>query len=265
MTLVQIPAGSFKMGSAESEVGRGAGEGPVHEVRISRPFWLGTHEVTNGQFRAFVQATGYQTDAEIAKPAGCLRFVVGTGQQVFDPKCNWQNPGWTAGDDLPVVCVSWRDANEFCKWLSTKEARTYRLPTEAEWEYACRAGSTTVFAFGNTLSSAEANFNGEQPYGHPSRGLFLGSVNKVGPYKPNAWGLYDMHGNVWEWCSDLFDPIYYLNSPSTDPRGPERGQSHVARGGSWTDSGAFCRSAMRGNGQPDYRTNFAGFRVARSP
>src|SRR5262249_4711820 len=132
------------------------------------------------------------------------------------------------GPDHPMENVLWAEAVEFCKRLSAlaeekRAARRYRLPTEAEWEYACRAGTTTPFHFGDSLSAKQANFNGNFPYGDAGKGPYLRQTAKVGSYLPNAWGLYDMHGNVAEWCADWYDPAYYKHSPREDPRGPAKG------------------------------------------
>src|SRR5205807_669531 len=155
-------------------------------------------------------------------------------------------------DGFPVENVSYETAVEFCKKLSALEAekkagRVYRLPTEAEWEYACRAGAATyqVFAFGNSLSSKQANFDGNSPYGGADRGPNLQRTCKVGSYKPNAWGLFDMHGNVYEWCSDWYAADYYGNSLARDPQGPSQGKQRVFRSASYANGAATARSASR--------------------
>jgi formylglycine-generating enzyme required for sulfatase activity len=161
------------------------------------------------------------------------------------------------GDDFPVESVTWLQAVEFCRKLSElpaeKEAgRVYRLPTEAEWEYACRAGTTSPWHCGEGLAPAQANFSGR-------------NTQRVGSYPPNAWGLYDMHGNVREWCSDYYDGKYYLRGPAGDPQGPETGSHRVARGGSWRDSDVLCRSAYRFNDAPVLADDHIGFRVVLVP
>ncbi len=150
---------------------------------------------------------------------------------------------------------------KFCEKLTAKEGKTYRLPTEAEWEYACRAGTTKPFHFGEHLNGDAANCNGSSPYGTTVKGKNLGRPTAVGSYLPNAFGLYDMHGNVWEWCADFYDKDYYKNSPSQDPRGPPAGSAVVNRGGGWYRSVATCRSADRNSGPPTSMGHDTGFRV----
>jgi formylglycine-generating enzyme required for sulfatase activity len=178
------------------------------------------------------------------------------------------------GPDFPMENLKWYQAVEFCKKLTArpeekKAGRSYRLPTEAEWEYAARAGTTTPFSLGKSLSSKEANFNGNFPYGKAEKGPYLRRTSKVGSYKPNAWGLYDMHGNVQEWCSDFYDPDYYKNSAKKDPTGPAKGvldtdykdYYRVVRGGCWLDEGRGCRSAYRFRAMPHDAYRLVGFRV----
>jgi formylglycine-generating enzyme required for sulfatase activity/tRNA A-37 threonylcarbamoyl transferase component Bud32 len=251
MQLAWIPAGEFTMGSPPGEAGGRDDEGPPHPVTLTRPFYLATHETTVANFRAFVQATRYLTKTE-EDGKGALRWNADKRAWEPDPKCTWRNPGWRQEDDEPVVCLSRYDALAFCYWLSRKEGKTYRLPTEAEWEYACRAGTTTPFASGPGLSSGQANC--------AARGS-QGQTNRVGSFAANAWGLHDMHGNVWEWCADFYSSTYYRESPSRDPRGPEQGLWGVLRGGSWQSSGPDCRSAARLGVVLDSRRNDLGFRV----
>jgi len=237
INLVYIPAGSFMMGSGDSAAQLAgeydkkekdfAGEFPQHPVRISKGFWMSRTEVTQGQYMSVMNDKPWSGKAYVQE----------------DP-------------NNPAVYVSWDDAMEFCRRLGKKEGRTYRLPTEAEWEYACRAGTTTRFSFGSSDSSlgdyAWFDRNADkvgQDYAHPA-----------GQKNPNPWGLYDMHGNVFEWCSDYYDEKYYLNSPSVDPKGPPTGISHSVRGGSWDNNGNYQRSSYRS----DYPVNsglLVGFRV----
>jgi formylglycine-generating enzyme required for sulfatase activity len=279
MKLNLIPPGRFLMGSPENEPGREGPEGPSpgvrgregpqHEVAISKAFYLGAHEVTVGQFRAFVKATGHQTEAE-KDGAGSWRSMP-DGSNKEDPTCTWLAPAFSQTDQHPVVCVSWNDAMAFCNWLSREEGHTYRLPTEAEWEYACRAGTTTPFSCGTVedvkevANLADASLKRQYPGvrtdawddGHPFSA-------PVGQFRPNGFGLYDMHGNVWEWVADWYDQDYFANSPRLDPQGPATGTNRVLRGGSWYNDARHARSARRnGDTPPQARNNGIGFRVVR--
>ncbi len=176
------------------------------------------------------------------------------------------NPCKFSGDDLPVETFSWEEAIEFCKRLSEmpeekKAGRKYRLPTEAEWEYACRAGTTTPFHFGSELNEGQANCNGTVPYGTDTKEPYLEKTSPIGTYPANAWGLYDMHGNVCEWCSDWYGD--YPSGSLTNPSGPATGSSRVLRGGSWIFGAVNCRSASRWI-DPSMRINSLGCRVALS-
>jgi formylglycine-generating enzyme required for sulfatase activity/outer membrane protein assembly factor BamB len=249
MKLALIPAGEFLMGSPDTDPAASADEKPQHRVRISRPFYLGVTEVTQAQYQkvmgsnpSFFAPTGPGKDR-----------VVGLNTAQF-----------------PVEQVRWHDAQAFCRRLTALPAekragRTYRLPTEAEWEYACRAGTTTPFHFGAALSSRLANFNGNFPSRGASPGPFLARTAEVGSYRPNAFGLYDMHGNVWEWCSDWFDKDYYRHSPRDDPAGPSSGSVRVIRGGEWYGDARDCRSAFRYADLPEGRFYVLGFRVVMTP
>jgi formylglycine-generating enzyme required for sulfatase activity len=262
MKLVQIPAGEFQMGSPETETGRSAHEGPRSKVTIGKPFFLSTNVVTVGHFKKFMDSQGYTTWAERTKKAHRWNPTRQTTEE--DSSLNWKNPGWAIEDDQPVVCLAWDDTEEFCKWLNWKEGKKYRLPTEAEWEYACRANTTTPFWNGTSLSSTQANFNGEFPYGGAAKGTNVGKVSKVGSYPPNAFGLYDMHGNVWQWCRDYYLDEYYQIGKKEDPHGPFSGTDRIMRGGSWADQAAACRSASRGKGREHfYCDNRTGFRVVQ--
>jgi len=163
--------------------------------------------------------------------------------------------------NFPVDCVSWDDAQAFCKRLSEQDGVRYRLPTEAEWEYACRAGTTTLFYWGTENNGTQSNSRGEDPYGTTVKGPYLKRTTTVGSYGANRFGLHDMHGNVWEWCSDLFDENYYGNSPSEDPQGPFSGSPRVVRGGSWLTVTRDTRTANRDRSTPGNRDFNNGFRV----
>jgi formylglycine-generating enzyme required for sulfatase activity len=276
--MVRVPAGSFAMGSLADEPCRARNEAPRHRVRIS-PFLLGRSEVTRGQFAAFIRRTGYRTTAETVASA-----ITYEGGRWEDRKGrSWRNPGFRQTDAHPVVCVSWYDAVAFCNWLSEEEglqpcysgkgddircdfsASGYRLPTEAEWEYACRAGTTGLYNMGDNLEGCDSE--------DTSRALdragwyWMNAGRKTHPVaakSANAWGLYDTHGNVWEWCWDRYGDEYYSSSPPANPKGPALGSFRVLRGGGWNRAAGFCRSAYRGRGRPGVRKSSIGFRIARS-
>jgi formylglycine-generating enzyme required for sulfatase activity len=237
MRLVCIPAGRFLMGSPETEPERNDDEGPQHLVTISRPFHMGVFPVTQREYEA----------------------VIGHNPSQFKLMAR-------GGPSHPVESVSWYVAMEFCRRLSARyeereAGRVYYLPTEAEWEYACRALTLTPFAFGPSLSSWQANFNGQEPYGDAPLRPFRQQTTPVGSFAPNAFGLHDTHGNVWEWCADFYGETYYSQSPERDPLGPRSGDRRVLRGGNWYSSGKNCRSARRGKDDPTAMTPYYGFRV----
>ncbi len=291
MEMVLIPAGEFKMGSGESAEDTAAffnkirgenllganlfkDEHPQHRVRITRPFYLGTYHVTRGQFRQFVEDSGYKTDSEKGERPGAHGWNPDTKKLGFSEEYSWRNAGFEQTDEHPVVNVSWNDAVAFCQWLSRTEGKTYRLPTEAEWEYACRAGTTTRYYSGDdpeklakvgnvadatgSVRFPDWKFTIKASDGH----VFTAPAGK---FKPNAFGLYDMHGNVWQWCADWHGLEYYAKSLANDPAGPDSSVARVLRGGSWLGRLDFVRSAGRGGLAPDSRNCSAGFRVARTP
>jgi formylglycine-generating enzyme required for sulfatase activity/serine/threonine protein kinase len=278
MRLTLIPAGEFLMGSDESDeyahdnefLDKAAGKKQKHRVRITRPFYLGVTEVTRGQFRRFVDEAGYQTEGEKDGKGG-LGWNEKTESLEQNPKFTWQNAGFSQTDDHPVVIVSWNDAQAFIGWLSRKDEKSYRLPTEAEWEYACRTGTTTRFSFNNDLDALTAFGNVADATAkkiYPKWTWALAGRDgyvytaPVGHYNPNAWGLFDMHGNVWEWCSDWYAADYYKRSPVDDPQGPVGGKHRVDRGGGWDFEPHSARSAKRDSCAPDYRYCLLGFRLA---
>jgi formylglycine-generating enzyme required for sulfatase activity len=239
-------------------------------VRITRPFYLGTYHATRGQFRQFVEATDYKTDGE--KDG---KGAYGWNGDKFEQKAEytWRNVGFEQTDEHPVVNVSWNDAKAFCDWLSGKEGKTYGLPSEAEWEYACRAGTTTRYYSGDdpeTLAqvanvadaTAKAKFPNWKYRINASDGFVF--TAPVGSFRPNAFGLYDMHGNAWQWCADWYGAEYYATSPADDPSGPDSGNVRVLRGGSWGDWPDFARSAKRSRVTPVYRDLISGIRVSRT-
>jgi sulfatase modifying factor 1 len=247
MKFVWIPPGSFKMGSPKDEKERqpwGTDE-TEHKVTLTRGFYMGAHTVTQEQWKEVM------------------------GNNPSRQQGQWRNsrPG---ARNLPVENVSWEDCQEFCKKLRDKDKKPYRLPTEAEWEYSCRAGTTTPFHFGNTISTDVANYDGNSyTYGNSKHGENRKTTMPVGSFPPNAFGLYEMHGNVWQLCQDWYGE--YPKEEVVDPQGPEKGghrgapengEGRVQRGGSWWGPPWHCRSACRGKEEPgNLRTMACGFRV----
>jgi formylglycine-generating enzyme required for sulfatase activity len=275
MKLALIPAGEFLMGSPQGESGQGDDE-KQHRVRITKPFYLGVYEVTLDEFLKFYHAAHYESRWRLRGNESLIGLKLTNGKYAFDAGKQYVPWSWGHPDQTPqhpVVNVNWNDAVAFCEWLSQKEAKRYRLPTEAEWEYACRAGTTTRFSNGDdeegllvVANVADATlreaFNGASG-GAKGRDGFPFTA-PVGQFKPNGFGLYDMHGNAWEWCSnwsDWYDKDYYKKSPIDDPRGPSAGASRVLRGGGWYGSPMYCRSAYRYSNAPSYRLYNYGFRA----
>ena len=236
-----IPKGKFLMGSPKTDKDRNWVAESQHEVTISQNFQMGATEITQAQWQKVMGNT----------------------------------PSFFGGDELPVENISWEESVAFCNRLSEmpeekKAGRKYRLPTEAEWEYACRAGTATPFHFGSELNGSQANCNGNYPYpkiegwfGTKNKGPYLQKSSPIGKYRANAWGLYDMHGNVWEWCSDYWHDDYPSGSV-TDPIGPATGSARVIRGGGWDCFAMQCRSARRSWDHPSNRNRAVGFRLALS-
>jgi formylglycine-generating enzyme required for sulfatase activity len=272
-----IPAGSFTMGSPELELDRDSFREPRRQIQM-RAFYMASKELSVGEFRSFIEDTGHVTTAEA--DGGAFDYDEAKPGWVFRAGVNWRNPGFRQGDDHPVVCVSWFDAVQYCNWLSAKEglkpaytiagqnvnwdrsADGYRLPTDAEWEYACRAGTTTPFFTGERISTSQANYDGNFPYNYGNRGLFRKAPLQTGSFPPNAWGLYDMHGNVWEWCWDYYG--LPNTAPATDPAGPASGAHRVNRGGGWASAAKLMRSAARSSDFPETAGNNMGFRLAKN-
>jgi uncharacterized protein (TIGR02996 family) len=247
MRLALIPPGVFWMGSPLDEVGRYEDE-PRHEVEITRAFYLGVFPVTQAEY---LRVMG-------SNPA---RFTAVGSQAALVPGLET--------NCFPVESVNWPEAVAFCAALSELPAekaagRVYRLPTEAEWEYACRGGASSMapFAFGQKLTPALANFSPDQTAGPPADPPALGRLTTVGQYLPNAFGLYDLHGQVWEWCHDWYGEEYFEESPRQDPCGPPSGERRHARGGPWDQVQRRCRSADRSSFDPDLRDEDIGIRVA---
>jgi formylglycine-generating enzyme required for sulfatase activity len=251
MKLVLIPAGEFDMGSPDSDPDAREAEKPQHRVRISRPFFLGKYEVTQGQYQQ----------------------IMGGNPSLFSasgPNQDWRNK--VIGLDtknFPVENVSWEEAQEFCRKLSALEAekaagRVYRLPTEAEWELACRAGSTTIYSFGDDATKLDDYAWHHENSDPPTQAVRGPRPHPVGEKLPNAYGLYDLHGNVWEWCRDSFDAGYYPRKVKEDPPGPDHDGLRILRGGSWADPIQKCRAANRRYDIKDLHNFNVGFRIALS-
>jgi formylglycine-generating enzyme required for sulfatase activity len=260
LAMVRVRAGSFAMGSPAGESGRAHDEGPQTYVSIPRDFWMAEEEATVGQFRQFVAETGYRTEAELR----------GDG-------ATWDSPGFTQGSDYPVVCVSWNDASAFCAWLSGKTSLAVSLPTEAQWEYAARAGTSSPFIWGASVEHGERLANGvdeDASSGGRMKSFMFNPMSggkggvsdgfaKTAPgfrFQPNAWGLRNMSGNAAEWCFDWH--ANYPGGSATDPIGPSSGYERVVRGGSWATARKNLRVAARERFRPDASSNQIGFRVA---
>ncbi|WP_145262637.1 bifunctional serine/threonine-protein kinase/formylglycine-generating enzyme family protein [Planctomycetes bacterium Pan216] len=260
MTMILIPPGVFQMGSEDSDKERllkmlppidaqqqqkrdqyVVSETPKHSVRISQPFYLGAHEVTRGQFRQFVERTGFTSEA----------LSKGKNTDALTPMAWWVKSKQLT-DDCPATNVNWHEAQAFCEWLSKKEGKTYALPTEAEWEYACRANSSDEFYWGNKWHDFKD---------HAWVGDVKGTLKPVGLLQPNAYGLYDMIGNAFEWTADRYSPNYYSKSPNTDPKGPSSGEERSVRGGATNTFMSRTRPASRYSTPPSGRWNLHGFRV----
>lgn len=272
ISFVRIPAGSFWMGDDDTErFGTySLTDGPRHRVSISKPFWMSQHEITVGQFERFVEQTGYVTHPE-SSSAGCFALDPVSGQVQQTPECSWRDPGFEQSEQHPVVAVSWADANAFCRWLSKSEGRAYRLPTEAEWEYACRAGTETMFETGDRIESLQGYANlrdmrfaqaNQHASGRVTWDDGYACTAPVGSYRPNGFGLYDLHGNVGEWCGDWFEPYTATGGLQTDPQGPQQAAAwRVVRGGSWFNAAASLRCAARHDGVPTAASTTNGFRI----
>ncbi len=234
-----IPKGRFVMGSPAGEEERREAEGPQHQVAIKAPFALGRFAVTLAEFGAFVEATGHAIDD------------------------TYKNPGFAQTPRHPVVGVSWDDATAYCQWLSKTTGKTYRLPSEAEWEYACRAGGSTPFWWGSSISTDDANYDGNYTYGSGKKGQYRKATAPVESFKPNPWGLYQMPGNVWEWCADPWHENY-RGAPEDGSVWEVGDARRVLRGGSWSDVPQDLRAARRYGSQPVYRDYLVGFRLART-
>ena len=295
MHFTRIPTGSFDMGNDESVDRLAAAysgmersrlvalkdEAPVHRVRITHAFLLGTTEVTVGQFQQFLQSSGYVPES-VADGTGGYGYNAaydpattqrGDAFEGRDPRYSWQNPGFAQSADHPVVNVTWNDAVAMADWLSTREGVVYRLPTEAEWEYACRAGSQQRYAGSDDAASllnsantfdadAAKNWPKWQQQALPGSDGFAFTA-PVASFPANAFGLHDMLGNVWEWTADWHGDSYYAQSPADDPQSPAQGSVRVRRGGSWHTWALYARCAYRNWNSPETRYTLVGFRLVR--
>lgn len=270
MQFVRLPAGQFLMGAPESDQEARPDERPQHSVTIAQSFDIGMHEVTVGQFRQFVAATGYKTRAET--DGGGFAYDASIQRLAPRPESSWQATGFQQTDNHPVVNVCWHDAAAFCKWLTEKDGHIYRLPTETEWEYACRAGTTTPWSTGPDFDSVKGSGNicdtrlrAAYPFAKWTVGWSDGFAftAPVGHFRPNPFGLYDMHGNVFEWCSDEWQQTDYAGQRIEDPDEQLEPDSRIVRGGSFLSLPTFTRSTDRVGLVSTMRNCIVGFRVVR--
>lgn len=260
LEMAVIPAGRFMMGSPEDEPGRVPGriEGPRREIVFSQPFAIGVSAVTVGAYREFARKTRYRSGGIVVRGKD--------GQWALDPGLTFENPGIVQTVDHPVVGIGWEDAVAFTCWLSIETGRAYRLPSEAEWEYAARAGTTTAFWWGNTIGSHDANCDHRYGFGGREPGnSFIGGTSHVLAYAPNRWGLYQTSGNVWEWCADDYSTdLAALPNDGRAFTSDEGARPKSLRGGSFLNGPWNLRCANRLGDPPDFRHVSFGFRLACS-
>lgn len=237
LEMIWIPSGTFMMGAHDEELACDHDESPQHKVTITSGFWIGKYELTKKQWVAIMESTPWSGKGQVSKD-----------------------------DNSPAVFVSWTDVRLFINKLNrlfedktSQKDKEFRLPTEAEWEYACRAGTTTPFHTGGLISTTQANYDGRGTYGSGQKGVYRRKTSPVGSFGPNRWGLYDMHGNVFEWCQNFYS--LYPDGSVTDPAGPLTGEERVLRGGDWNNPPANCRSGHRYKKLPYSRNTGVGFRV----
>jgi len=270
LNFVLMKGGIFTMGSPDTEPEHQSDEAQ-HEVKLS-DFYMSKYAVTVGDFRRFLEDSVYRTDAEKENKSRIWSEQEQTWKDMAG--VNWRHG--VSGklrelDDYnhPVIHVSWNDADAYCQWLSKKSGKLYRLPTEAQWEYACRAGEPKPFNTGDNLTTAQANYDGNHPYNGHDKGEYRQKTVPVDHFLPNAWGLYNMHGNVWEWCRDWYGDKFYdeciAKGVVENPEGPVTGSDRVLRGGSWDDDAEACRSAYRFWSTSDFRGSGVGFRLVFVP
>ncbi len=243
MELLEIPKGDFQMGCSDSDPSCDEDELPARKIKIDAPFYFGKYEITKGEFSRFISETNYQTDAQTLGFANTWRNCQGMKQK----------------ENHPVICVSWNDAKAFTVWLSQKEGKKYRLPTEAEWEYAARGSN----AFARTTNLVNSRYhwgmNMDESFAWYNKNSKK-STQAVGTRKPNFWGLYDLAGNVWEWCEDDYDPNYFKKKDEQNFFRKD-GNAKSLRGGSWFDSYLMLRLSARKFAPKEARENYYGFRV----
>ncbi len=267
--MVVIPGGSFTMGSSVAEQALlkiaypdskvSDREGPQHAVTL-KAFAVGKFAVTKGEFANFVSATGYKTEAEHG--GGCSLWS-GTDWKT-DQTYNWRNVGFLQVDDHPVVCVSWNDAKAYAQWLNQISGKTYRLLSEAEREYAARGGTQTAFWWGHSITTTHANYSGNTSYNGSPKGQSLGATVPVNIFPPNPFGLYNVHGNVWEWVEDCLNETYTGAPNDGRPWVSGNCDSRILRGGAWSTPASGVRAGSRSSFRATGRTTFIGFRVART-
>jgi len=241
---VTVPAGCFQMGNGFSDAY--FLEKPVHEVCLEG-FDIAKYDVTVGEFSRFVEEINYVTEAE--RGGGC--YVYDGISWSMNSKASWRSPGFTQEVSHPVVCVSWSDAVQYAEWLTRKDNKSYRLPSEAQWEYAARGGGRIERYAGGDDVDALAWYSANAD----------GTTHPVGQKKPNSLGLYDMSGNVWQWCADWYSQSYYRQGPRNYPKGPSEGKKRVFRGGSWFYDARGVRASYRDFAPADYRSSYLGFRL----
>ncbi|MFC1888928.1 SUMF1/EgtB/PvdO family nonheme iron enzyme [Thermodesulfobacteriota bacterium] len=264
--LLWVPAGDFEMGSTVGD----PDEAPAHKVSISNPIYISEAEISNFQFAAFVEAEQYATDA-MREGKGFTDD--GSGEAGWEKKADWTRPfrggrDITGKGSLPVTLVTWNDAHVFCEWLSRKEGLTYRLPTEAEWEYAATGGRRIRFPWGNQWREGLCNIGqriNDKWQGDPSDSYLLWAPVKLFSECKSPFGLYDMAGNLWEWCLDWYQEDYYASSPGADPGGPAEGKYRVIRGGAWNYDSFQCRATNRAKAKQDDAYSNIGFRIVMVP
>ena len=254
--MVVIPAGDFTMGSPDDEPKRVNEHEDQARVSIIKPFAVGVFAVTRGEFAAFASATNHKPDG------GCY---VRTGTEWKEqPDRSWRSPGFAQDHRHPVTCVNWNDAQAYVSWLSSKTGKNYRLLSEAEREYVTRAGTTTPFWWGSSISADQANYNGSHTYGQGTKGKWRQKTVRVDSFRPNPWGLYNVHGNVWDWTEDCWNDKNNGNPSDGSARTTGDCDNRIVRGGAWAYGPDHLRAAFRYWNQPHNRNSGQSFRVART-